>query len=304
LQIINNPPEAGFTFFPLNPSTQDVIQFIDTSLPGCGAIQTWSWEFGDGDNANIQNPTHQYIDDGSYLITLNVIDCQEGTDSASRYVVVSNLPPIANIDNINPNPASEEEVISFYGYGEDIDGVIENYHWESDIDGKLSNELSFEISTLSKGIHEISFKVQDDDGDWSDIETQILEINNILNLPPENPTILGETSGEIGRIYEYTIKSTDPENDDITYCIDWGDGAPEVCFGPFSSGQEKSVNNSWGDEGTYIIKVKAKDIHGAESDWATLEINMPKNKSIYPLFLRFFKEHTMFLQLIQHFLGL
>jgi hypothetical protein len=29
-----------------------------------------------------------------------------------------------------------------------------------------------------------------------------------------------------------------------------------------------------------MIKVKAKDIYDAESNWTTLEINMPKNKII------------------------
>jgi len=35
----------------------------------------------------------------------------------------------------------------------------------------------------------------------------------------------------------------------------------------------------------YELKVKAIDEHGAESDWATLEVSMPKNKAINPFLL-------------------
>jgi PKD repeat protein len=304
IQILNNPPEVSFTFFPINPTTQDEIQFIDNSMPGCYTTLTWDWDFGDGYNANIQNPTHQYIDDGTYLVTLVVVDCQEGPGSASRYVVVSNTPPNANIISISPNPANENDEITFNGFGEDLDGIIENYYWESNIDGFLSNEISFNTISLSEGIHEISFKVQDDDGDWSEIVTQNLDINNILNLPPTIPTIQGETSGEKDNIYEYKIKSTDPEQDDITYCIDWGDGTPEVCFGPFSSGEEIKVNNSWKDEGEYVIRVKARDTNGGESDWGILKITMPKHKFVN---LDLFKSHNSYsilFQLIQKILRL
>ena len=280
IQILNDPPEAGFTYFPIYPSTQDEIQFIDTSIPGCGAIQIWEWDFGDGNNADIQNPIHKYSDDGTYVCTLYVVDCQEGTDSVSRYIVVSNSIPTAEIINIHPNPANKQGIISFEGYGIDLDGYIDEYLWTSDIDGVLSNNDNFKTNSLSIGNHVISLTVKDDDGDWSEIVSQNLEISNELNLPPSIPTINGESSGEAGKSYEYNIKSIDPEGDEITYCIDWGDDTPEVCFGPFNSGEEIQANNTWDIEGSYNIRVMAKDIYGAESDWALLEVTMPNYKSL------------------------
>lgn len=300
IQILNDPPIAGFTFFPNDPSTQDEIQFIDTSLPGCGAIQTWEWDFGDGNNADVQNPVHKYSDDGSYVCTLKVVDCQEGTDSVSRYIVVSNTIPIAEIININPNPANEESIISFNGYGEDIDGNIEEYLWESNLDGVISNDENFETTSLSIGNHIISLRVQDDDGDWSEIVTKNLEINNDINLPPSIPTITGEISGEAGESYEYSLKSIDPDSDEITYCIEWGDGTPEVCIGPYTSGEEVKTSHTWNEEDSYIIRVMAKDVNGAESDWSTLEINMPKYKSLYLELFKFFESNPFILEYLKN----
>lgn len=97
---------------------------------------------------------------------------------------------------------------------------------------------------------------------------------------PTTPDINGPTTGNIGRQYEYKIVSIDPQGNDITYCIDWGDGNGEFCIGPFPSGEEQIIKNSWTKKGTYTISVKAINIIGYESDYSILKVSMPKNKQI------------------------
>jgi len=110
--------------------------------------------------------------------------------------------------------------------------------------------------------------------------TQEITIPLDGNNPPSIPTINGETNGETETLYDYTVKSIDPEGDQISYCIDWGDGKPELCNGPFDSGIEQTYSHSWVQEDTYTIRIKARDINGAESDWGTLEVKMPVNNII------------------------
>jgi hypothetical protein len=98
------------------------------------------------------------------------------------------------------------------------------------------------------------------------------------NSPPDKPTISGETNGKPNTEYEYKFISTDLEEDNITYCINWGDDTAEICIGPYLSGIEASTIHTWSEKGNYIIKVKARDINGAESNWATLSVSMSKNK--------------------------
>jgi subtilisin family serine protease len=98
-------------------------------------------------------------------------------------------------------------------------------------------------------------------------------------LPPNTPTINGETNGAIETSYDYTIQTIDPEGHDVRYFIDWGDSTT-TSTGLNESGKQIIVQHMWADEGTYSIKVKAFDKYGSESDWATLEVNMPKIKSI------------------------
>lgn len=97
------------------------------------------------------------------------------------------------------------------------------------------------------------------------------------NTPAERPTIDGPITGNFGTSYEYTFSSTDPEGDDISYNLDWGDGyTTNTDF--YNSGFGYKENHTWITEGTYIIKAKTIDIYGAESDWNTFNVVMPRNK--------------------------
>ncbi|UCG68245.1 MAG: S8 family serine peptidase, partial [Thermoplasmata archaeon] len=90
-----------------------------------------------------------------------------------------NLQPQAVIDLISPNPVNEGEEVSFSGHGVDNDGYIAEYEWQSNIDGFLSDQDTFSTSSLSVGIHDISFRVKDNDGVWSQKDRVYLRINQI-----------------------------------------------------------------------------------------------------------------------------
>ena len=72
--------------------------------------------------------------------------------------------------------------------------------------------------------------------------------------------------------------------DDISYCINWGDGTEEVCIGPFLSGEEQTVSHTWSEDGDYEVKLKVQDVFGAESEYTTFQVSMPKQKQ-FRLFL-------------------
>lgn len=51
-------------------------------------------------------------------------------------------------------------------------------------------------------------------------------------------------------------------------------------LGPYKSGEELKLTHSWDEQGTYSIRVKARDTNDLESDWAEFEVSMPKTKII------------------------
>jgi len=104
------------------------------------------------------------------------------------------------------------------------------------------------------------------------------------NQPPEPPTISGEIKVKPGTSNTYTFTSTDPEDDQVSYYIKWGDG-DTTDWTPFqASGTTYSGSHTW-TKGTYTIQAQAKDTNGQPSGWATLEISVPRTKSINILFL-------------------
>jgi hypothetical protein len=100
----------------------------------------------------------------------------------------------------------------------------------------------------------------------------------IPNQSPYSPEISGPPSGKPGASYEFTIVTTDPEEDNVYYNIDWGDGNTET-IGPYVSGEEVTATHSWSNEGTYIIKANAEDVFSDESEWSEeFEISIPRNR--------------------------
>ena len=70
-------------------------------------------------------------------------------------------------------------------------------------------------------------------------------------------------------------RTTDDDEDNIRYYIDWGDGSSKW-YGPYASGETFSVQHKWTIKSS-IIKVKARDAVGDESEWTTIQISMPRN---------------------------
>jgi len=67
-------PIANFTYYPSNPIVQSMVYFNDTSIDPDGSIQSWFWDYGDGDTSTSQNPHNVYLHDMEYTCCLTVTD--------------------------------------------------------------------------------------------------------------------------------------------------------------------------------------------------------------------------------------
>ena len=101
-----------------------------------------------------------------------------------------------------------------------------------------------------------------------EIEINIVNNEEMPNGTPIVPTINGPTQGRYGRKYDFTFVSTDPEEHELYYLVDWGDDSESDWDGPYPSGEEVTISHTWSEEGTFDVKVKAKDIKDAETDWS------------------------------------
>jgi hypothetical protein len=122
---------------------------------------------------------------------------------------------------------------------------------------------------------------------------------------PAKPS--GSTTGKPGTEYTYSTSTDDPEDDEVWYWFDWGDGKNSGWVGPFASGATGSAKHSWAEEKTFSVKVKAKDDKDAESVWSdSLSVKIPRNKAvnINQFFLRFLEQHSNLFPILRYLLGL
>ena len=87
---------------------------------------------------------------------------------------------------------------------------------------------------------------------------------------PNQPTITGPTSGVVGGFYQFIVVTTDPENDTVSYYVDWGDGSHSGWTLPAASGTPMNVTHAWSAAGLFAVKVKARNTHGLESVWSAV----------------------------------
>lgn len=127
------------------------------------------------------------------------------------------------------------------------------------------------------GSFEIRAKTRDEQGgesDWS----EILSVSMTPDDPPTTPiTPIGDiTEGIVGYSYVFTTSASDPEGDSIHYGFDlYGDNTVDYWTNLYDSGNTINENLIWERDGTFNLKVKAKDEYGVASDWSgTISVTM------------------------------
>ena len=96
---------------------------------------------------------------------------------------------------------------------------------------------------------------------------------------PYNPDINGSSRGIPDEEYNYTFVTSDPNDEQVYYWIEWGDENNTGWLGPFHSDVEITKSHIWDKRGFYTIKAKAKNINGFESGLSELEVTIPRTKA-------------------------
>ncbi len=141
------------------------------------------------------------------------------------------------------------------------------YSWFWDLgDGTTSTQQNPLHTYTSLGEYAVSLTVTDNLGQIATDDTIVFI--DVPNTPPMTPTVEGPISGSPAKPMEFIFTTSDQNDDKILYYIDWGDGITSGRIGPFNSGDALRKNHTWVVKGDYMIQVKAKDWHGAESAWS------------------------------------
>jgi photosystem II stability/assembly factor-like uncharacterized protein/PKD repeat protein len=153
------PPtiSADFNATPATGTAPLQVQFNDASM---GNIDTYIWDFGDGDTAMVKNPMHTYTTPGIYDVKLYI---KSGMleDSIVKNAFIDVVSSIEDIDlekklKIYPNPASQDASLTIELGGATIqsielfDLVGKQVRAEFDINQTKTN---FRLNAKSKGLY-------------------------------------------------------------------------------------------------------------------------------------------------------
>ena len=226
------------------------------------------------------------------------------------YGTAENNPPYAPSVPDGPTSGVIDVEYSYYGVATDpdMDWLAYRFDFGNTITGWTSYTGSGIGNTETNiwsvpGTYQVKVQAKDIPGaisSWSDPLTVVISSGE--NQPPNKPsTPSGPTSGKAGTSYTYSTLTTDPEGDQMYYKWDWGDEVSDW-DGPYNSGDPSTASHIWVNQGSYSVKVKAKDIHDEESVWSDpLSISMPKTKVINP-FLLFLERLIERVPILEHIL--
>ncbi len=199
----NATPIVAFTATPVNPGIGVPLHFIDASTPLLGHITSWSWNFGDSNTSQDQNPTHSYTAVGTYPVTLNVTDSTGHTGSITQNVYIGdNAPPVTNV-SLFGTPGDNgwytgNKLTIRFKASDSFSGV--NYTMYN-LDGSGFVQYDWPIFLYSKGnegTHTLSFYSVDNVGNKENEKTTALKIDT------DAPT-LTITKPKDGRMYLFNF---------------------------------------------------------------------------------------------------
>ncbi len=244
-------PTASFTF----AVDGQTVSFTDTSTPGSGTINQWSWNFGDGGTSTAQNPTHLYSTIGQKTVTLTITDSNGKTSTTSQTANVGVDAPTAQFTMSTSNPNVGQSVAFTDTSLPASTGTINQWSWVFG-DGGTSNTQNPAHSYSTPGQKTITLTVTDTNGKTS-TASHTLTVNDYVapvasfTYSPANPIV--------DQTVSFTDKSTPGSGTINQWSWNFGSGATQAT----STNQNPSA--TYASEGQKIVSLTVTDSNGKTS---------------------------------------
>ena len=237
----NQAPIAAFT----SSCNALTCAFTSTSSDADGSIASYSWTFGDGGTAAVQNPSHTYTTGGTYTVTLTVTDNLGATNAVSHPVTVAaaNQSPVAAFTS-----TCIVLTCAFTSTSSDPDGSIASYSWTFG-DGATSTVQNPSHTYATGGTYTVRLTVTDDRGATNAVSHPVTVSTG--NQPPT----AAFTTNCSDLTCTFNDASTDPDGSVVSW--DWvsSDGAETT--------EQHPGAYTYAEPGTYTVTLTVADDQGA-----------------------------------------
>ena len=238
-----------------NNFCSQTVNFTNASTIVSGSISSYTWNFGDGSTSNFTNPTHTYVNSGTYSVSLSIISNSGCYDTTFKLVTVNPSPLAAfSFSNI-----CENAPVNFTDNSTITQGNINQWNWNFG-DGTSSN-LQNPIHTYSvAGTYTVILNISSNQGCLG----STMQVVNVNPVPVAN---FNASNGCLGMATIYNNTSSITIGNITSYSWNFGDGNTSFQFNPI---------NTYANAGTYSITLIATSNMGCVN-----YINLPV--TIYPV---------------------
>ena len=101
------------------------------------------------------------------------------------------------------------------------------------------------------------------------------------NEPPGMPIIGGPSTGKKNEELYFHFTSIDPDNNPVSFYVDWGDGRTTEST-EYASGEKAWIYRTYTSKGNFTITAKAKDMLDEESSWSSFDVEIFYNSPSKP----------------------
>ncbi|MCF2138977.1 MAG: PKD domain-containing protein [Candidatus Lokiarchaeota archaeon] len=257
----NRIPQAQFSISSEEIIAGQIIYFWFTGSIGNGNV-TFFWDFGDGFNSSLENPSHIYQNPGVYSIYLSIMDINFDIDTCAKHNIIIVKEDFAPLVNIQLNTSRIIENSPILISANIFQGNLPfSYYWNIS-DGNISSNVSILYIFTSSGNYTITLLVIDSDGDKFQTQCSIIVEEDIF---PKISCILNSSKIVLGQKINFTTKGV-YGNEPFQFFWDFGDG--------FNSSKVTPVH-LYQKVGNFSISLIVKDWDG--------DIQIIENMNIYVL---------------------
>lgn len=150
-------PQANFNF--INSCEGTAVQFANASVSSVGNITGWQWNFGDGGNAAVQNPSHTFTAPGVYNVDLLVTTAGGCQDSIRKQITI-NPNPVASFTG---GASCKGAPIQFNSTSTVQGGVMSSWQWNFG-NGQTSNLQNPSVTYTNSGTFNATLIVTSSNG--------------------------------------------------------------------------------------------------------------------------------------------
>ncbi|MDG2084966.1 MAG: PKD domain-containing protein, partial [Planctomycetota bacterium] len=232
--LVTSPaPIANFEPDTTSGTYDLLVNFVDLST---GPIDSWLWDFGDGNTSSLQNPAHVYGSEGIYSVSL-LVEGPGGSDTMTcdSCITVSAPPPVANFD-ASPTTGVRDLLVQFT---DSSTGPVSSWLWNFG-DGSTSDLQNPEHLYTAAGSFEVTLEVTGPGGSDTMICSSCITVEEQAPSAAFTPST---TSGV--RDLEVTF-----QDDSVGVITEWS-----WDFGDGNTSLDQSPTHTYTEAGLYTVSL-------------------------------------------------